>query len=222
MPVSPPHIKLDLLPPFDAGDWAATARAFAAADEVELGQHWLAQLEPNFRPASVRAGYTKDALWVYAHLDDDDIFNAATDFNQNIWELGDCFEIFLRPAGDSVYYEFHISPENRILQLRWPDKRAVYHTGGDISPFLMWNSRLHSQTQINREENYWRVLVGLSWEFLGAHPQTTDAPWAFSFGRYDASCDQKTVLSSSSPHPTVSFHRQQEWGELRFEGLDAT
>ncbi len=218
MPPIPPQLDLRLLPPFEASDWDAVTDAFAHADEVTLGQHWLAQRDPNFRAGHVRAGWIECALWVYAHLDDDDIFNAATEFNQLLCESGDCFEIFLRPAGGSVYYEFHISPENQVLQLRWPDAQAIGSSGGDLRPFLMRSRRLNSQTQINREERNWRVLVGLDWDFLGAHPQTTGASWDFSFGRYDTTRGQKhPVLSSSSPHQRPDFHRQQEWGQLQFE-----
>lgn len=215
--MSLPQLKLSLLPAFDAENWDSVARAFADSDGVALGQHWLTEREPNFRDGTVRAGFTRDGLWVYAQLDDDDIFNAATGFNQEIWALGDCFEIFLRPAGDEVYYEFHISPENQVLQLRWPDAQAIDNTGGDLSPFLMQPRRLQSSTQINRDAHNWRVLVGMSWEFLGAQPSAPDESWGFSFGRYDTTHNQDPVLSSSSPHQKPNFHHQPEWGHLQFE-----
>ncbi len=220
MPLSPmnPRLNLRLLPPFDPENWGDVARAFEGADGVALGQHWLGQCEPNFRGGFVRAGFTEDALWVYAHLDDDDIFNAATDFNQLLCASGDCFEIFLRPAGGEVYYEFHISPENQVLQLRWPDAQAFHNSGGDLAPFLIQPRRLRSATHVNRDAGNWRVLAGLTWELLNARPHPKDVAWNFSFGRYDSTRGQKTpVLSSSSSHQEPCFHRQHEWGELQFE-----
>ncbi|MEI8343284.1 MAG: hypothetical protein WCH43_17320, partial [Verrucomicrobiota bacterium] len=41
--------------------------------------------------------------------------------------------------------------------------------------------------------------------------------WLASFSRYDySSAEAPPVLSSTSPHAEVSFHRQQEWAELLF------
>ena len=213
-----PQLTSRLLAPFEPGDWDATARAFADADGVALEQHWLAQRQSNFRDCDVRAGFTENALWIYAQLEDDDIFSEATEFNQLLCELGDCFEIFLRPAQDEVYYEFHVSPENQVLQLRWPDAQTINNTGDDLSPFLMQPRRLQSHTKIDRDARNWRVLAGLTWEMLGAHPNQTGTPWKFSFGRYDYARNRENpVLSSSSPHQQPNFHRQYEWGQLQFE-----
>jgi hypothetical protein len=41
--------------------------------------------------------------------------------------------------------------------------------------------------------------------------------WLFSFSRYDCTRGLAVpVISSTSPHAAPSFHRQQEWGTLRF------
>jgi hypothetical protein len=39
----------------------------------------------------------------------------------------------------------------------------------------------------------------------------------FSFSRSDYTRGRKKpVLSSTSPHKVLNFHRQEEWGEMRF------
>jgi len=41
--------------------------------------------------------------------------------------------------------------------------------------------------------------------------------WRFSFSRYDASRGTRPpVLSSTSPHQALNFHRIHEWGNLIF------
>jgi hypothetical protein len=43
------------------------------------------------------------------------------------------------------------------------------------------------------------------------------AEWLFSFSRYDYTRGRgEPVISSTSPHAAPAFHRQQEWGRLRF------
>ena len=45
-----------------------------------------------------------------------------------------------------------------------------------------------------------------------------NAPWRFSFSRYDHTRGANNpVLSSSSPHQELDFHRQEDWGRLVFE-----
>ena len=64
----------------------------------------------------------------------------------------------------------------------------------------------------------WEVVVEIPFDvvcevFL---PWASDR-WLFSFSRYDYTRGhEKPVLSSTSQHAVLNFHRQNEWGELRF------
>ena len=215
-----PELNCRLLPNFQLDDWNAVEAAFAGADGCEMGQGWRAEPEPHFQPASVRLGWRDNRLWVYARLQDRDIFNDATRLNDATYELGDIFEILVRPIAQDAYFEFHVTPENQHLQLRWPDVQAIERYSGkhqSLQPFLFREKVLESQTSVQAELHQWRVLDGVP-ATVAESPRIHEGDiWSFSFSRYDyARGVAEPVLSSSSPHAVPKFHRQQEWGLLRF------
>ena len=118
-------IECPPLPDFGARDVEVVRAAFAGAEPCALGQAWCAELEPGFAPGQVRAGWRRDSLLVFAELTDHDVHSAATGINQRTWELGDTFEMFLRPDGQEEYFEFHVTPNNYRLQLRFPSSEAL-------------------------------------------------------------------------------------------------
>jgi len=86
--------------------------------EYAFQQAWLEALEPNFAPALTRIYAEADGLVVLAVLENGQIYNSADSFNQKTWRTGDVFEIFTQVSPD-LYYEFHVTPENQNLFLRW-------------------------------------------------------------------------------------------------------
>ena len=207
------------LPDFEPNDWNAIERAFAPFDSCALRQAWREEPEPNFQAARVRAGWRADALWVYAELDDLDIFNAATHLNDATYQLGDIFEIFVRPATQDTYFEFHVTPENQQLQLRWPDALAIANFGGghqSLTPYFV-EDFLHSQINVQVAHNRWRVLARVPASIAQSQSIRAGDVWMFSFSRYDCTRGVKEpVWSSTSPHAVPSFHRQHEWGHMTF------
>src|ERR1035438_3559835 len=97
VPIQPPLAICPELPGFDPDDLANVRLAFDPATPVSSQQGWLAKPDPNFAPMTVRSGWRPDGLFMFAELTDADIFTQATAHNQRLWELGDTFEIFLRP-----------------------------------------------------------------------------------------------------------------------------
>jgi hypothetical protein len=212
----------------DAADWPAVAAVFSAVPALPLQQAWLAAPEPDFRPGEVRLGWRNDALLVYAVLKDCDIYNDEREFNQPSFLRGDVFEIFLQPAGQEAYYEFHFSPHNQKLQLRWPSVSAVdafrEHPGENLAglePFKFRRPEIQSRTCI--ECGRWQVLAEIPFAMISESVSLGgDTRWKFSFSRYDHTRTRSNpVLSSTSPHPECNFHRLEEWGELVFEHLDS-
>jgi len=211
------------LPEFDWDDWGAIAAAFKEAQTSLLQQAWLAHPQPEFRPGRVRTGWTDDALLVYAELDDDDIFNPVTELNALSFKHGDVFEMFLRPAGQLAYYEFHVTPQNQKLQLRIPSAEefaATRRTPGIPPAWMISNRIIESRVEVCTKDRQWRVLAAIPFDMVAEvkRPQP-GSRWLFSFSRYDYTRQKpKPILSSTSPHQIVSFHRQQEWGMLTFSG----
>lgn len=195
--------------------------AFHQATPCVMAQAWRESLEDDFAPAQVRTGWRGNSLLVFAELTDTDIHNQATRLNQRIWELGDAFEMFLRPEEQSTYVEFHVSPENQRLQLRFPDATwlAELRKTGSIEKVLVQGEAFRSLTWVRPDAGKWFVYAEIpaSSVFNQPHP-LKESRWHFSFSRYDYTRGRKApVISSTSPHILANFHRQEEWGLLNFK-----
>jgi hypothetical protein len=195
--------------------------AFQQATPCAMAQTWRPEQEPDFAPAIVRTGWRGESLLVFAELSDADIYNAATRLNQRIWELGDAFEMFLRPVEQSAYVEFHISPENQRLQLRFPDATwiAELRKTGSIEKVLVQGEAFRSLTWVQPDAGKWFAYAEIPASSVFTQPRPLKgSQWRFSFSRYDYTRGRKApVISSTSPHLIANFHHQDEWGLLKFQ-----
>lgn len=216
----PAQIDCFELPTFAPERLDGVVGAFQSAAPCALGQGWLKNLEPDFGPGTVRVGWRGDSLLVFAELEDRDIWTQAGRHNQRFWELGDVFEIFLRPVSMERYVELQVTPNNYRLQLGYADAATVDRLRqlGTIDSVLIPGQAFESWTWVDAERQRWFVLAQI--------PVGTVCPgakllagseWRFSFSRYDYTRGRsEPVISSTSPHPVANFHRQQDWGTLRF------
>ncbi len=181
-----------------------------------LGQPWNPTLEPDFRPAEVRVGWEPAALLVEAVLEDDEVFSQATADNQDMWRLGDVFEVFLQIEGRSDYAEMHLTPNGHRLQLRLP--------GADWAATLKAQSRTFEELKVfpvafagepAGTGSGWRVSLRIPAVVLGLEAWQAGQRLRANFCRYDAAADREPVLSASSRLSVVSFHRPGEWSRLR-------
>jgi hypothetical protein len=200
---------------------AFARRAFADATPMALRQAWLDTPEPDFTAGSVRAGWRAESLLILAELEDADIFTKVTGPNQKAWLLGDTFEIFLRPIEQSAYVEFHVTPNNQHLQLRFPDADAAVRAsqGGSIRSFMVPGEVFRSRTWLRPENRRWFVFAKIPAAVVCAQPKPLrGSRWQFSFSRYDYIRGRaEPLISSTSPHAEANFHRQQEWGVINFK-----
>ncbi len=196
------------LPEFDSSNLESVLTAFANAPAIVLGQSWLPQPEPDFLSAEVRVGRSATQILVLATIPDLDIFTRATEPNQRTWELGDVFEIFLKPESERSYREFHVTPANIRTQLGFSAEGAA--------PEFLPDGIFESRVWI--ESGRWIVLASIPCAAVTNRCKIDDGErWLFSFCRYDAFRDGRNpVLSSSSPHPIPKFHRPAEWGVMVF------
>ena len=215
-----PRLACLMLPTIATDSAASASEAFAACPPAPMMQGWRAERHPAFRPASVRIGQREGALWVMAELEDADIFNPETRFNEPFYLHGDVFEVFLRPAGQDAYSELHIGPGNQHFQLRIPSAEAFRAASGHEEPWRQWlgnEPMFESWTWLDPEWGRWYVLARIPFTSLSEHPVKPGDVWQYSFSRYDYTRGQPDpVHASTSPHKALSFHRQQEWGELVF------
>lgn len=186
-----------------------------------MGQAWQEKLSERFVPAMVRAGWRHNSLLVYAELTDVDIFTRASGLNQRTWELGDAFEIFLRPDGQEAYVEFQVAPNNQRLQLRYANTAALERARktGSMMEALIPGEAFRSKTWIEDQNSRWHVFAEIPGHVVcGSNDPLAGSLWHFSFSRYDYTQGvAEPVISSTSPHVEVNFHSQKEWGVIHFE-----
>lgn len=216
-----PEIQCEPLPPFDRADLESVQRAFQPAMTCPFRQAWLDHEGAGFSPGTVRMGWHENSLLVFAELTDMDIFNGATKLNQCTWELGDVFEVFLQSLEKTSYVEFHVTPNNQRLQLRYPDRDAASwaQKTDRLEEFLIPGEVFYSMTWVESRKCRWHVLAEIPASVVcGSNAPVENTCWRFSFGRYDYTRGVAgPVISSTSPHCEPDFHRQQEWGVLTFK-----
>jgi hypothetical protein len=215
-------IRLPTLSAFGPGDEAAARCAFAAALPLALRQAWRAKPEEGFQPASVRVGVRDSALWILAELADRDIVDPPAAFNDPAFLKGDAFEMFFAPEGQPASFEFHITPGNVRLQLRFPQPGAARAAPRDakdpLAPFKVEEPLFESWTTIAEER--WSVLARVPLLSIVEKKNPFPAMGGgavirSSFCRYDWTRGRdQPVLSSTSPHPVCDFHRIEEWRPL--------
>jgi hypothetical protein len=208
------------LPKFKTKNLGVVKRAFEKATRISMWQGWLPKEEKAFMSAEVFIGWRDEALLVFAEMTDADIFTRARKPNQKMWELGDVFEMFLSVAGEPTYFEFHVTPNNQWLQLRFADSSVVdkLRKTGDMTPCVIRKKVFRSEVWRRPKEKKWFVYAEIPAKIIC---ETKDArkrgTWNFSFSRYDYTRRPKLrVISSTSPHMKPNFHARKEWGKMKF------
>jgi len=175
----------------------------------------------NFSPATVRAGWRNETLLLLAELEDAEIFTFAQQPNERLWELGDTLEIFLRPLEQQAYVELHVAPNNLRLQLRFADAAMVEQArkSGSFGAALVHGDIFNSRTWLCPDICRWYALAEIPVQSVCDKPDPLPgAEWFFSFCRYDYTRGHAApVISSTSAHTRPDFHRQEEWGTMRFQ-----
>ena len=221
--LQPPRLTCRPLPSFDLDCWDSIRSAFAEADPVSLAQAWLPTPEPSFKPACARTGRTESELAVFAEMEDEDIFNKATSLNECTYELGDVFEVFVKPETQEKYFEIHVTPENQKLQLSFPRPGAIREkpatpVADPLAKYKFGNPIICSRTLVEATRSRWSVLALLPLAIIQESGSVRPGHvWRFSFSRYDYTRGQpRPVISSTSPHPKPDFHRVEDYGFLKF------
>jgi len=200
-----------------SGEDAHTPREWlqrlAASTPLHLVQAWRDEPEPAFRPATCRLGRDAEQLLILADLEDADIVTIDPHHNERAFQNADAVEFFIKPEGQDAYFEFHVTPNNARLHLRFdfldpadPETRQER---------LLEPDCCHSRTWPDPAAGRWLALLILPLATLAEDP-TSLTTCRFSCSRYDHSSDgSPPVLSSTSPHQEVDFHRQHEWRTIR-------
>ena len=191
-------------------------RVFHESPAVALRQYWLNEPEEGFRPASVKVCWRARSLCFFAEMEDDDIFNAAQNLNEQAFLLGDVFEVFLKSPHEEHYVEIHVTPNNQRLQLRIPRQGEARAAQAISDPAAVF-----SRAWIHPEGGRWFVYLEIPAHLVtGTSSAGGRFDLQFSCARDDYTRGKESPFrSSSSPHPYASFHLVENWGILRVDGL---
>jgi hypothetical protein len=203
--------------------WTELQQILAKRRFLVLGQSWLAAKDPLFMPASVSTAWDKDYVYVYGDLEDHDTFNPSEGLNEPHYQKGDIFEVLIRPQESEAYFEFHVTPHDQVMQLRFPHKTSLADfrdAGGKpenlIPTFQIGQQVVETHAEIRGEENRWTVLLKIPARAIAPEREFREGDvLLFSFCRYDYTQGTAApVLSSTSPYTVCSFHRQEEWRRM--------
>lgn len=217
-----PLINCRHLPAFNRNTWDSNVEALREAQPCPMSQTWRQAPEPGFAGATVHTAWTDTDLIVFAELEDRDIFNPVTELNALSFRYGDVFEMFLRPSEQMAYSEFHVTPQNQKLQVRFPSTEAFLAPRKEPNipaSWLIFDRQFDSQVRVDTAGNRWMVLAAIPFGMVADSGRAgAGSRWLFSFSRYDYTRGQpEPVLSSTSPHTELNFHTQKDWGTLLFQ-----
>lgn len=215
-------LTVPALPAFDESNWDAIAAAFQNAPHLSFGQAWLPQPEEKFRGGEVFLGWRDDAIHVLARLQDDDVYSTATADQEYMWQLGDVFEMFFRDSERQEYFELHTTPSGHRLQLSFPSEEVfttqVRTRLRSVKEFFVTEPLF--DFRLRKISGGWEVKTTTPYRHIFPGQNSPEGrELRASFGRYDFTQGvEKPVVSSTSAHEKVDFHRLSEWEPLRFVG----
>lgn len=162
---------------------------------------------PALEPASAQLACDGKQLVFIAKMTDSDIRNSAEANNVKTWLTGDVIELFFQPPGREDYYEFHVTPEGRTLQLHLPNgPRAL------TDPFesMICETGFRSSAQIGN--GWWTVRMEVP---LAALRTSVAAGGRFIAARhnYNRQWPKPDVTVSAPLAGTI--HHPEEWPILK-------
>lgn len=199
-------------------DWEDIGQMFDGTPSLAFQQGWLDEPVADFRGGEVRVGWRPDALCVLARLDDDCVFSQASADGQQLWNLGDVFEIFVRDLADEAYLELHTAATGHRMQLKFESAKVIDLLRDRSIRFeeLVVKDALF-QSKVRQTPGGWEVFATVFAGALGG--LEAGKRLLVSFSRYDyRDLETPPVLSSTSAHREINYHRQQEWREVRLGG----
>ena len=199
---------LKTLAPFNFSDLAAVQAAFVACETLLLIQGW--QSEPTGLPATAQLGWNEGRVWALGTLTDADVFNDATADNQNTWETGDVFEVFVRRSDSDAYTEAHVTPNGIRLHLKFQDRETIsLARSGQLDGETLKHDPNEIIAHAWRTEDGWIGLIGVPIDAASGDKIRV------SVCRYDAHRDANTEpdVASTANHAVCDFHRPDDWPE---------
>lgn len=148
-------------------------------------------------------GTSGGEIVVRAAAYDEHAKNKAVADNEKTWILGDVVEFFIQPPGQEDYYEFHVTPEGRRLQLHLMD----YRTFREFS-FESKCCDAGLRVKSNVSGNVWLSEMRIPLSALGI---AGVSGVRFAVCRYDYGATGDPEMSSTMSGSELGFHNPPQW-----------
>ncbi len=166
--------------------------------------------EPAFKVSTAWLAAGPACFLVLAELPDTYIATKAVRDWDPLWDLGDVFEVFMKPSWGHAYFETQFAPNGCLLHLRYPKVGARRDRG--IRQYIQLDHSIRAAVRIEPQAERWLVAAALPMEPMLAHgPARLPDNWRVAFCRYDYDAAGGFCLSSSASLSEPSFHRVDEW-----------
>lgn len=164
-----------------------------------------------------------DALYYAAEMNDAELRSFGEKRNEHLWN-GDVFEMFLKPSRDRPeYYEFQANPRAVVFEVAFARRGPLPHPFSE-EPVLGHEAAAGLDGTLDHPgdvDRGWTVEGRIPWTAFaasGGKPKP-GAVWSFALCRYDHGPEgTEPKLMSSAPLSEPSFHRHEDYANLRFDG----
>lgn len=180
-------------------------------------------------PTSARLLWTNEVLLIAFECDDLDLLSTFTEHDSNVWQDGDCVEVFLNPLHPPFRkVELQINPGGAMLDIG-------YEKGGpgfDVArlwnwPGATWAAHYEGTLNDNQRDTRWTAEMRLPWTKEAgslAKPAIGDT-WAMLLTRVnrvalDARRFGRALTSWPALTTVQSFHYDKGYGRLVFVDID--
>jgi len=174
---------------------------------------------------SVRILHDGQTLWFGVDFQDSDVVSNAQADDEEIYTLGDVVEIFLRPPGQTWYWEIHFAPNGRRSSYWYPGRGRLGLRGEDTHvrpPF--WNAAAVVDGTLNDwrdKDRRWtaEVAIPIAKLMREGDVSPTKGNWRLLVSRYNYTRwrEQATgpELSSVPRLSKPNYHLLEDYAPLR-------
>jgi len=235
-PVAPPPAKAAPRTPMVAVRTSAPIKLDGRLDEeawksarpvpLKLPLSTVAEGRTIEEPGTVRMLHDGETLWLGFEFEDSDVVGNAKADDEELYTLGDVAEIFLRPVGQTGYWEIHMAPNQRSSTYWYPGRGRLGLRGED--PHLrppFWSGAAVVEGTLNDwrdRDRRWTAEVALPIAKLRrpGDPDPIEGGWTILVARYNYTRYRVQAtgpeLSSSPALARPNYHLIEDYSPLKF------
>jgi len=167
-----------------------------------------------------------DDQFLYVAFDfmDSDVVALGTEDDQEHHQLGDVAEVFLKPAEQTWYWEFHVSPAG-LVSTYWHAGRGRFGLLVDVHVrprFIQAAAQVQGTLNNDRDRDQgWTAEMAIPWSKLDRLGERADPKknWTVLIARYNYTRYRVGAtgpeLSSAPVLPTPNYHLIEEYAPLK-------